>query len=145
MEHVTLFCILLKITWNIGFPKFCNWRIQNCVVSSLKEDLENVSMKADYFSHGRVIKHLVSPELHCVTNLLCIQTVFVTHSLPYFTILYPKHKYLAENEFPQDTKKLGPISNSRQVFSKEINLDFQAQIRNTFQTLMCVQTIWGFR
>ena len=40
------------------------------------------------------------------------------HSLLYFTILYPKHKHLVENEFPQDTKTLAPTSNSTRVFSK---------------------------
>lgn len=51
-----------------------------------------------------------SVHLNC---LLCIQ------SLADFTILYPKHKHLVQNEFPHDAKTLGPISNSRQVFSKK--------------------------
>lgn len=77
----------------------------------------------------------------CIAMInLCIWTVFGMHSLLDFTILYPKHKHLVQNEFPQDAK-LGPISNLKQVFSKGINLDFQAQIQHAFQTLICVQII----
>lgn len=54
------------------------------------------------------------------------------HPLSYFTFLYPKHKHLVGNEFPQTTKKLAPISSSRQIFSQEIHNDFQAKTQKCF-------------
>lgn len=59
------------------------------------------------------------------------------HSLSYFTILYSKHKHLVENEFLHDRKCwLAPISNSRQLFSKGTDLDFQSPTQSAFQTLI---------
>lgn len=40
-------------------------------------------------------------------------------------------------------KKLAPISNSKQVFSTVINLDFQVQAQSVFQPVACIQSIWG--
>lgn len=78
-----------------------------------------MSMETDAFSLEGLTR--ASGELVCTAMInLCIkQCLLCIRSVSYFTVLYPKHKHLVQNELPHNAKKVGPISNSRQVFSKK--------------------------
>lgn len=75
-----------------------------------------------------LLRHLVSLEM-CCCNKFCVSKQFwVMHSLLYFTILYPKHKHLVRNEFPQDTKSLLPLPIQDKYFLR-IKSYFQPKLK----------------
>lgn len=59
-----------------------------------------------------LLEHLVNLDSYCYNKSVHLNSVCYAFLIILYNSIPTKHKHLVENEFPQEAKKLGLISNS---------------------------------